>query len=138
MGLSANQAKLLSITARLSDNELRAQFITNTKMRNADAQSEATGEYMRALDSHDLNYSFYDADNLRTTMKLTPQAMLAFGENKVQYGLVNNAGQLLATAALSFAAPPAKGRTTTPASLRQQTVSASAWRRFPAGRNWKL
>ena len=32
MGLSASQAKLLSITARLSDNELRTQTLTSAKM----------------------------------------------------------------------------------------------------------
>ena len=31
MGMSAGQARLLSITARLTDNELRSQTITNSK-----------------------------------------------------------------------------------------------------------
>ncbi len=95
MGLSANQAKLLSITARLSDNELRSQFITNSKLRLADSQTEATTEYMRALDKHDLMYSYYDADSLKTSMKLTPGALMEYGELKNQYGIVDNAGRLM-------------------------------------------
>ena len=33
MGMAASQARLLSITSRMSDNELRAQIINNSKMR---------------------------------------------------------------------------------------------------------
>ena len=36
MGLSASQARLLSITARLSDNELHSQQIANSRVRLAD------------------------------------------------------------------------------------------------------
>ena len=36
MGLAASQARLLSITARLSDNELHSQQISNSKVRLAD------------------------------------------------------------------------------------------------------
>ena len=32
MGMSAGQARLLSITAKLTDNELRSQMLTNSKL----------------------------------------------------------------------------------------------------------
>ena len=33
MGMSASQARLLTITGKLTDNELRSQTITNSKLR---------------------------------------------------------------------------------------------------------
>ena len=45
MGLSASQARLLSITARLSDNELHSQQIANSRVRLADKTQEASQEY---------------------------------------------------------------------------------------------
>ena len=51
MGMSAGQARLLSITGRLTDNELRSQIITNSKLRLASKSSDASSEYMDALSS---------------------------------------------------------------------------------------
>ena len=42
--MAASQARLLSITARLTDNELRSQTITNSKLRLAEKSSEASSE----------------------------------------------------------------------------------------------
>jgi hypothetical protein len=50
MGMSASQARLLSLTARLSDLEYSAQSISNSKIRLADASAEASREYSEALD----------------------------------------------------------------------------------------
>ncbi len=50
MGLAASQARLLFLTARLSDLELRAQVISNAKMRLANESKSASDEYCRALD----------------------------------------------------------------------------------------
>lgn len=41
MGMAASQARLLSITSRMADNELRAQIINNAKMRLTDDSSAA-------------------------------------------------------------------------------------------------
>ena len=51
MGLSASQARLLSITARLSDNELHSQQIANSRVRLADKTQEASQEYINALNT---------------------------------------------------------------------------------------
>lgn len=59
MGLSASQARLLSITSRLSDNELRSQTLTTAKMSLANRTTEASAEYMDALNSTKLLYSTY-------------------------------------------------------------------------------
>jgi len=40
MGMSASQARLLSLTTRLTNNEFRAQTITNSKLRLADKSTK--------------------------------------------------------------------------------------------------
>ena len=62
MGMAAGQARLLSITARLTDNELRSQTITNSKLRLAEESSEASQTYMNALNSTQLMFGQYDSE----------------------------------------------------------------------------
>ena len=95
MGLSASQARLLSITARLSDNELHSQQIANAKIRLADQSQQASREYVNALDTQKLMYTTYDSKGNATQVNLTPALMYDFGEMKNQYGISNAAGQLL-------------------------------------------
>jgi hypothetical protein len=94
VGLSASQAKLLSLTARISNNELQAQFITNSKVRLAEDSNEAAAEYMRALDSTNLQYASYDAQSNKAYQKLTAGAIMEYGDLKNQYGLINQYGQI--------------------------------------------
>lgn len=54
MGMSASQARLLSLTARLSDLELQAQSISNSKIRLAQQTEQAATEYTNALDKKTL------------------------------------------------------------------------------------
>ena len=51
MGLAAGQARLLSITARLSDNEHSSQSLAYAKQRLADSAGQITNEYNEALDA---------------------------------------------------------------------------------------
>ena len=64
MGMAAGQARLLSITARLTDNELRSQTITNSKLRLAEKSSEASQMYMDALNSTQLMYGAYEGNEI--------------------------------------------------------------------------
>lgn len=50
MGLSASQARMLSLTSRMSDLELRAQVISNAKVRLSDQSSAVAKSYSDALD----------------------------------------------------------------------------------------
>lgn len=52
--MAASQSRMLSLTSRLSDLELRAQQISNAKIRLADASSEASNSYNLALDRQQL------------------------------------------------------------------------------------
>ncbi len=95
MGLSASQAKLLSITARLSDNELRSQTITSAKMALANQTTAASKEYIDALNSTELIYTTYDLDGNKSYVDLTGAQLSTYAPLKNQYGLINNKGQIL-------------------------------------------
>ena len=95
MGLAASQAKLLSITTRLSDNELRSQTITAAKMALANQTSAASKKYINALNSTELLYGTYDMNGNKTTIALTGTALSEYAPLKNQYALVNSAGQVL-------------------------------------------
>ena len=97
MGLSASQARLLSITARLSDNELHSQQIANSKVRLADKTQEASREYIDSLSATKLMYTTYDAKGNATQMALTPAMIYEYSDLKNQYGISNTSGQLLVT-----------------------------------------
>ena len=99
MGLSASQARLLSITARLSDNELHSQQIANAKVRLADQTQQASADYIKALDSTKLVYTTYDANGEQSCVDLTPGLMYTYSPLKNQYGLVDSVGKLLVTPA---------------------------------------
>ena len=95
MGLSASQARLLSITARLSDNELHSQQIANSRVRLADKTQEASQEYINALNTTKLMYTTYDAQGNASEAELTPAILYEYSDLKNQYGISNTSGQLL-------------------------------------------
>ena len=73
MGMAAGQARLLSITARINHNELRAQQITNAKLRLSDSTQAASDEYIKALNDTQLQFISYDASG----NKMTSAAMIS-------------------------------------------------------------
>ena len=95
MGLAASQARLLTITARLADNELRSQTINNAKMRLATQSAQASDEYIDALNGTRLMFTNTSADGLAQTQILTFNNLMQYSQYNNQYGLVNAAGQLL-------------------------------------------
>ena len=56
MGISASQARLLTITARLTSNEYESQQISNAKMRLATQSEQASNEYLAALNQRQLQF----------------------------------------------------------------------------------
>ena len=56
MGMSASQARLLTITARLHDVEYQAQSIQNAKIQLATQEDQIQQEYLDALDATTLTY----------------------------------------------------------------------------------
>ena len=95
MGLSASQARLLSITSRLSDNELRSQTITNAKSALSTKTSQASQEYLNSLNETKMMFSTYDESGNKVKTKLTGAALSQYAPLKNQYTLVNTDGQAL-------------------------------------------
>lgn len=95
MGLSASQARLLSITQRLSDNELHSEIIANSKMRLADEGIIAKNNYINALDSTKLQYVGFDGYGNADTVDLTFNSLMLYSEIKNQNILRNANGQVL-------------------------------------------
>ena len=95
MGMAASQARLLSITTRLTNNEFRSQMIANSKTRLANETQAASDEYMEALNATKLQYVYYDANGQQTLYDLTASTMLQYQPLKNQYALVNRAGQTM-------------------------------------------
>ena len=95
MGLAASQARLLTITARLADNELRSQTINNAKMRLATQSAQASDEYVSALNNAQMMFSNIDVEGLAQHQALTHRALTQYSPYNTQYGIVNSAGQIL-------------------------------------------
>ena len=95
MGMSASQARLLSITARLNHVELETQYLSNAKIRLSDSTQKASDKYVAALNKTEYQYNYYNAAGEKITMDLTGAALTEYGELKNQYGLINSAGQIL-------------------------------------------
>ncbi len=95
MGLAASQARLLSITSRMADNELRSQTINNAKMRLASESALASENYINALNNANMMFTNYAADGTAMTQALTYNSLMSYSSYNNQYGLVNTAGQLL-------------------------------------------
>lgn len=95
MGMAASQARLLTITARLADNELKSQTINNAKMRLATQSSQASENYINALNNATMKFSSYDLEGNALVQDLTFNALTAYSSYNTQYGLVNASNQIL-------------------------------------------
>lgn len=95
MGLAASQARLLSITQRISDNELRAQLINNQKMRLNSESSRVSENYINALNKTNLVFANYDSEDNAQNVPLTFNNLTAFNQYNNQYNLTNAAGNVL-------------------------------------------
>ena len=61
MGMSASQARLLSITSRMNDVEFKSQQISNTKIRLADESEQVANDYTKALNKQKYTYTNYSS-----------------------------------------------------------------------------
>ena len=95
MGMSASQARLLSITARLTNNEFRSQTITNSKLRLATESEEASRAYMDALNQKQLQFMYYDNNGNAQKVPMTGAFLSTYAPMKNQYSVINSAGKIL-------------------------------------------
>ena len=88
MGMSASQARLLSITARLTDNENSGQDISYSKIQLADKMDQINADYLEALKATKLTVltGFNDSEEVYTDISyglMTGYNTVAAGK---QYG----------------------------------------------------
>jgi len=107
MGLSASQARMLSLTARLSDLELRAQTIENSKIRLSDESAAASKKYSDALDKQTMKvYSGLQSNGTSSYITATAANLTTYGAISTtdkQRFIKNAAGQVLVSNAIKTA-----------------------------------
>lgn len=103
MGLAASQARLLFLTARLSDLELRAQVISNSKIRLADESKNASDEYCRALDKKQFRVATGADKNGPTYDPASVSNLTAYNENVSHQRLIKDgSGRLIVSDATAL------------------------------------
>ena len=90
MGISASQARLLTLTSRLRDIEYKQQQLANTKMRFSVEQDEVSAKYSKALDKQKIQFKDY---NTGEYSDLTLNKMFNDPDNGCRYVLCDKNGR---------------------------------------------
>ncbi len=111
MGMAASQARLLSITARLTNNENSGQSISYSKQRLADQTQQITNEYNEALETTKLTVltGFNGADATYTDISYTLMTGPEMAANTKQYVVTDTKGKVLVTEHIAEAYQKANG-----------------------------
>ena len=91
MGMAASQARLLTLTARKSDLEYRAQQITNSEMILAMQTEVAAKEYSNAMSNTKYQVNTYTNDTAKETIWADMTAEQLFGV--MGYGMRSDNGE---------------------------------------------
>ena len=92
MGLAASQARLLTITSRLSSNELRQQSIANMKMRLANDSEKVSSDYSKALNNQTLKID--DQTLTYETLRAAGYGVMRTGDNFTAAAYTSNDVQM--------------------------------------------
>lgn len=95
--MAASQARLLSITARITNNEMQAQFISDSKVRLASESDKVANDYIEALHSDRIMYATYNDNGEQTRTDFTAATIYNYAPLKNQYMLVNTSNKVLTT-----------------------------------------
>ena len=97
MGMAASQARLLTLTARLHDVELKAQGIEAQKIALATQEDSVYQEYCDALDATKFQVAFRGDDATTKYVDATFDSLCNYSENRLrQYALRdNNSGKII-------------------------------------------
>lgn len=112
MGMSASQARLLTLTARMSDLEFQAQQTSNSKIRLATQSEEVANKYSQALDKKRLVFQTGVNNSTPTYVNLTANLLTGFqaiSSTETQRLLKDTAGRLLVSTDVSDAFSNAGG-----------------------------
>ena len=105
MGMSASQARLLAITARIHDVEYQAQSIQNAKIQLSTQQDSVYEEYQNALDAAIITIAAIDGAGNKSTVVANFNTM--FSQSRVtpatgrEYTLKTKRGQVVVPAAIA-------------------------------------
>lgn len=97
--MAASQARLLSITARLTNNENSGQSISYSKQRLADQTQQITNEYNEALEATKLTVltGFNGAEASYTDISYNLMTGLQMADSTKQYIVTDTKGKILVT-----------------------------------------
>lgn len=111
MGMAAGQARLLSITARLTDNENTGQSISYSKQRLADQTQTINNEYNEALAATKLTVltGFNGADAQYTDISYNLMTGTKMAENTKQYVVTDAMGKVMVPENIADAYTSSKG-----------------------------
>ncbi len=103
MGMAASQARLLSITARLTNNENSGQSISYSKQRLADQTQQITNEYNEALNTTKLTVltGFNGSEATYTDISYNTMTGHEMAANTKQYVVTDTKGKVLVTKTLA-------------------------------------
>lgn len=93
MGMAASQGRLLALTARMHDIELRAQYLESQKLSLATQQDAAYQKYCDALDATKIQVGRFDALGTRGISYVDANFNSVMGYhplNCTQYSMINN------------------------------------------------
>ena len=109
--MAASQARLLSITARLTNNENSGQSISYAKQRLSDQTQQITAEYNEALETTKLTVltGFNGADATYTDISYTVMTGPEMAANTKQYVVTDTKGKVLVTKNIAEAYQKANG-----------------------------
>lgn len=99
MGMAASQARLLSITARLTDNENSGQGISYSKIRLADETEQINKDYLNALKATKLTVltGFNGSEEVYTDISYNVMTGYNTAACGLQYVVTDKKGQVLVT-----------------------------------------
>ena len=111
MGMAASQARLLSITARLTNNENSGQSVSYSKQRLADQTQQITNEYNEALNATKLTVltGFNGAEANYTDISYNLMTGLQMAESTKQYVVTDTNGRILVTNEIADAYEKSRG-----------------------------
>lgn len=97
MGMAASQARLLTLTSRLHDVELKAQNIESQKIALATQKDALYSDYCDALDAKKIQVAFMNNDGSKSYVDATYATVCGYSDSRsVQYSLTDaRTGQVI-------------------------------------------
>lgn len=111
MGMSASQARLLSITARLTDNENSGQSVSYSKQRLADQTQQLNAEYNEALSATKFTVltGFNGSEPQYTDISYNLMTGVSMAENTKQYVVTDTTGRVMVSEKIADAYVTSQG-----------------------------